>query len=182
MFIINTERRLNNSSTHEHLNYFRASSIHFNLLSPLVSILMLVDTHVCDIKIFYPYSFSYFMLFLLYSSILPLINSQILVQLKLPKMFMNSIPLKANIKSNWIFFSVRHFQLPSEKGKHRRNFWSVLWNISLLKTKPYHISHYKNILLCQETTREASGGKKLGLQKKKKLLDLPIKINMELLL
>lgn len=49
--------------------------------------------------------------------------------------------------------------------------------------KPYHISHYKNILLCQETTLEASGGKKLGLQKnKKKLLGLPIKINMKLLL
>lgn len=77
MFIINTKRRLNNSNTREHFNYFKASSMHFNL-SPLVYIPMLVDTPICNIKIFYTYTFSYFMLRLLYSSKLPLMNPQIL--------------------------------------------------------------------------------------------------------
>lgn len=78
MFIVNTKIRQNNSNACEHFHYFKASSMHFNLPS-LVYIPMLVDTLICNIKIFYTYSFSYFMVFLLYSSKLPLMNPQILV-------------------------------------------------------------------------------------------------------
>lgn len=60
----------------------------------------------------------------------------------------------------------------------------ICFRISLLN-KAYQISLKlsKNILLCQETTREVSGAKKIGLKKKKKKKwGLSIKINMELLL